>query len=276
VVLPLEYWNHFCMVWLRAHVEVPAEVGKQRTMKWRPNFDRPPPPLWRPGAPIGFAQARAWLQKRQLAATIDNPQGTGQDPKGKAHGQINVHQPAAPIHLRLRGKQTVVLPPVAFPVPKPRAAARPVKPNPDELTNEESELVHGLAGAAKNQMLKLIWHNREAVQNFKHFIVQGHLANTNGQLCCRDCERKGKWDEWKFFAKIAKCKRNLGGESLVRANMAEKAAVHNRTAAADGKHIVELHPEQDRFRCTVCDRLQPQSVKHYLFLGSACRPAARR
>ena len=43
--LPRDYWQHYCNVWLRAHLAVPIVSGKQRQMKWIPNFDRPPPPF---------------------------------------------------------------------------------------------------------------------------------------------------------------------------------------------------------------------------------------
>ena len=81
-------------------------------------------------------------------------------------------------------------------------------------------------------MLKLALHNRAAVQLGKHYVVKGHAANTVGQLRCRDCNMKGRWSEWRFFTKVAKCKRHHGGETMVRVKMRERAATHNRAAGA--------------------------------------------
>ena len=159
---------------------------------------------------------------------------------------------------RLRGKQPAAqLPPIAHPAPKPRAICKTIKLQPEELNDEEKSMLQGLSGIMKNHVNKLITHNRAAVQNDKHYIqYDSTVGNINGQLSCRDCQMTGKLSEWKFFSKVANCKRPHGGESMVRVKMRQKAVEHNLGAADHGKHIVELEDGLDRYRCTICGDLQ--------------------
>ena len=96
---------------------------------------------------------------------------------------------------------------IETPLPKARAAIRPVRPSFDELSAEEQNQLRGFSGVARNQMLKLVVHNRTAVANGKHFVERGHQQDTIGQIRCRDCGMGGRWAEWRFFSSIAKCKR---------------------------------------------------------------------
>ena len=213
--LPRDYWQHYCNVWLRAHLAVPIVSGKQRQMKWIPNFVRPPPPLWRSRAPIGFEAARAWAHKRDpvaaLAATSTSACGSNQP-----NGQVQVCQPSASPRRRLRGKQNVNFeaasaPIIITPVPKARAASMPVRLTVAELNPDEAMQVEGLQGVARNQMLKLLLHSRDAAERGKHFVVLGHDADTIGQLKCRDCSMEGRWSQWQYFAVKSNCKRRPDG-----------------------------------------------------------------
>ena len=208
-VLPQAFWKHFCMIWARAHIELPVEAGKRRDMKWQPNFDRAPAPIWRSGAPIGFAAATKWTSARCVSRAVRAP-GPACDAESSS-GQIRVLQPGPPIvEKRVRGKQADASAALAceLPAPKARAAVRPARLAEDELTADEQAQLCGLKGVARNQVLKLILHNRSAVELGKHYVVRGHAENSAGQLRCRDCEMTGRWQEWRFFSKIAKCKRH--------------------------------------------------------------------
>ena len=58
-------WKHYTAIWLRAHIELPINTknGAPRTLKWVPNFDHKPAPVWKPGAPCGFEAAAKHLSK---------------------------------------------------------------------------------------------------------------------------------------------------------------------------------------------------------------------
>ncbi|CAE7944048.1 TU20, partial [Symbiodinium necroappetens] len=221
--LPSDYWQHYCAVWVRAHLEVPTVVGAPRQLKWVPNFDRPPEPLWRSTAPIGFEAARRWINARDLAAALargPTPARTA----GSSAAQPRVCQPASvPPVRRYRGKQTEdvvgVVAPTA-PVPKARAMARLPRLAEDALTEAEQAQLQGLSGVRKNQMLKMLRHNRDAVERGKHFVVVGHEADTIGQLKCRDCAMQGRWAEWPYFAVRSSCKRRSDGASSSSASRA--------------------------------------------------------
>ena len=201
---------------MRAHLEVPSVVGAQRQLKWVPNFDRPPEPLWRSTAPIGFEAARRWARARDLAAALARVP-TPVRAAGSSTGQPRVCQPTpVPPCRRLRGKQTddavgVVAP--AAPLPKARAAVKLPRLTVDVLTEAEKAQIQGLSGARKNQMLKMLRHNRDAVERGKHFVIVGHEADTIGQLKCRDCATQGRWAEWPYFAVRSDCKRRSDGAS---------------------------------------------------------------
>lgn len=212
--LPSDYWQHYCAVWVRAHLEVPTVVGAPRQLKWVPNFDRPPEPLWRSTAPIGFEAARRWARARDLAAALARVP-TPASASGPSTGQPRVCLPTTvPPSKRLRGKQGaeavgVVAP--AAPLPKARAATRLPRLTVEALTEAEKAQLQGLTGVRKNQMLKMLHHNRDAVERGKHFIVVGHEADTIGQLKCRDCAMQGRWAEWPYFAVRSACKRGSDG-----------------------------------------------------------------
>ena len=203
--LPSDYWQHYCAVWVRAHLEVPSTVGAQRQLKWTPNFDR-----------IGFEAARRWVRARHLAAALAQVP-TPVRAAGSTTGQPCVCQPApVPPGRRLRGKQGgaavgVVAP--AAPIPKVRAAVKQPRLTDDDLTEAENAQIQGLSGVRKNQMLKLLRHNRDAVDRGKHFVIVGHEADTIGQLKCRDCAMQGRWAEWPYFAVRSNCKRRSDGAS---------------------------------------------------------------
>ena len=224
--LPSDYWQHCCAVWVRAHLEVPTVVGAPRQLKWVPIFDRPPEPLWRSTAPIGFEAARRWLNARDLAAAL----ARGPTPAraaGSSADQPRVCQPASvPPVRRYRGKQTEdvvgVVAPTA-PVPKARAVARLPRLAEDALTEAEHAQLQGLSGVRKNQMLKMLRHNRDAVERGKHFVVVGHEADTIGQLKCRDCAMQGRWAEWPYFAVRSNCKRRPDGASSSSAGRASSS-----------------------------------------------------
>ena len=183
--------NHFVAVLLRAHLAVPIPGGgKHRTMHWTPDFDRPPPPLWRPGAPIGYGEAAKWHKNRDLAATL--AQGQPAAPaSSSSSGQVLV--PAVvQVRRRLVGKQpgsvSLAAPMPITPAPKARAAARPERLKEDNLNDEEKAMIAGLTAIRRNQMLKAIQHNRTAVGAGRHFIVwSGSNVDEVGQLTCRDC-----------------------------------------------------------------------------------------
>ena len=158
-----------------------------------------------------------------------------------------------------------------MPAPKARAAARPERLKEDNLNDEEKAMIAGLTAIRRNQMLKAIQHNRTAVGAGRHFIVwSGSNIDDVGQRTCRDCEMKGRWTEFKFFSKAAHCKRAHAGETMVRIKMREKAAQHNLGAVQAGHHVVDLAAGEDRFVCTACGKVQPRTVKHYLFLAARC------
>ena len=60
-------WKHYTAIWLRAHIELPinTKAGAPRTLKWVPNFDHKPAPVWKPGAPCGFEAAARYLSKQE-------------------------------------------------------------------------------------------------------------------------------------------------------------------------------------------------------------------
>ena len=60
-------WKHYTAIWLRAHIELPIKTkpGTARTLKWVPNFDHKPEPVWKPGAPCGFEAAARHLCKQE-------------------------------------------------------------------------------------------------------------------------------------------------------------------------------------------------------------------
>ena len=187
--------------------------------KWTPNFDRAPPPLWRPGAPCSFERARAWLRRRQLAEELGNdPVAPPDDRDG---GQVRVRKPAAdaPAPRRLRGKQAAPAArssgavAVEFPLPKARVAARPARLDPDELTPHEQGMLEGYGGVMRNRLLKLILHNRTAVERGKHFVSLGHVEDSLGQIRCRDCSMEGRWSAWHSFTVTAVCKRGQSSGS---------------------------------------------------------------
>jgi hypothetical protein len=206
-IIPDVYWKHFVAVILRAHLSVPIPDGcRHRKLDWIPDFDRPPPPLWRPGAPAGFGEAARWLRERNLDAQLagENSAGSqdasssGQSPGGFAAPSVT-H-----VRRRLSGKQSV--PVVAMPVcqaMRPRAKVQPEKLSVEALSAQEKAVISGLAGVMLNQALKRLQHNRSAVECGKHYIVD----DGQGQIKCRDCPMHGRWQEWKFFSKVAKCKR---------------------------------------------------------------------
>lgn len=211
IVLPEPFWQHFCAVLVRSHLEVPHVPGKHRQLHWKPNFDRPPPALWCSGAPVGFEETQRWLRLRSLPEVIAEA-AAGDGAADPDDGRVRVRQPAPSTFRRVRGKRPDdVLPPPApvieTPLPKARAAIRPVRPSFDELSAEEQNQLRGFSGVARNQMLKLVVHNRTAVANGKHFVERGHQQDTIGQIRCRDCGMGGRWAEWRFFSSIAKCKR---------------------------------------------------------------------
>ena len=61
------FWKHYTAIWLRAHIEIPINTksGAPRTLKWVPNFDHKPAPVWKPGAPCGFEAAARHLSKQE-------------------------------------------------------------------------------------------------------------------------------------------------------------------------------------------------------------------
>ena len=264
------------MVLLRAHIDVPTLIGRQRQLKWIPSFDRPPPPLWRSGAPIGFEAAAKWASERRLVDIVSGSMAHASS-AAQVTGQVRVLEPCLPtVDKRICGKQSgpPARPACVLPVPKPRAVAKPTRLTDDELTCDEQDLLSGVTGVARNQTLKLILHNRSAVEHGRHFIIRGHAANSAGQLKCHDCAMTGRWAEWKFFATVAKCKRLYDGESFTRRTIRERAVAHNRTAAAHGLHVVELLQGYERVQCTACGKVQPQSSRLDAFLASTCRAAA--
>ena len=195
IVLPEPFWQHFCAVLVRSHLEVPFVPGKHRHHHWKPNFDRPPPALWCSGAPVGFEETQRWLRLRSLPAVLAEA-AAGNGAADPDDGRVRVRHPEPPIFQRVRGKRPddVLLPPapvIETPLPKARAAIRPVRPSLDELSAEEQGQLRGFSGVAKNQMLKLVVHNRTAVANGKHFVERGHEQDTVGQIRCRDCGMGG-------------------------------------------------------------------------------------
>ena len=60
-------WKHYTAIWLRALIEFPIKTkpGSARTLKWVPNFDHKPEPVWKPGAPCGFEAAARHLCKQE-------------------------------------------------------------------------------------------------------------------------------------------------------------------------------------------------------------------
>ncbi|CAE7405810.1 unnamed protein product [Symbiodinium sp. CCMP2592] len=211
--LPADFWRHYCAVWVRAHLEVPITSGAQRQLKWQPNFDRPPEPLWRSSAPIGFETARRWRRDRDIAVSLASASSSACAADGQA-GLVQVCQPSpVPPERRVRGKQPGVVGVVApaAPVPKARAVARQPKLAVSDLSVAEAAQLEGLTGVRRNQVLKLLCHNRDAVARGKHYIVVGHEADTVGQLKCRDCSMLGRWAEWPYYAIRSNCKRQLGG-----------------------------------------------------------------
>ena len=136
---------------------------------------------------------------------------------------------------------------------------------------EEAAQLVGLTGVKRNQALKRLLHNRSAVENGKHYILwNGDDTDAVGQLTCKDCVMQGRWSCYKFFSKVAQCKHDHAGESMVRVKMKEKAEKHNLRAAGSGLHVVELVCDADRFRCTVCGKVQAKTVKQHTFLAAGC------
>ena len=87
----------------------------------------------------------------------------------------------------------------------------------DALAEGETADLAGLTGVRRNQALKRILHNRSAADRGRHFILwNGSDEDTVGQLTCRDCDMQGRWSCFKFFSKVAQCKRGHAGESMVR------------------------------------------------------------
>ena len=84
---------------------------------------------------------------------------------------------------------------------------------------------------------------------------------------------QGRWSCFKFFSKVAMCKRALGGETLVRAGMRDRATKHNLDAQQAGRHVVDLDAESDRFLCKNCGKMQGKTVKHITFLAARCEEA---
>ena len=132
------------------------------------------------------------------------------------NGQVRACQPSTSPRRRLRGKQNgnfeaASAPIIITPVPKARAASMPVRLTVAELNPDEATRVEGLQGVARNQMLKLLLHNRDAAERGKHFVVLGHDADTIRQLKCRDCSMEGRWSQWQYFAVKSNCKRRPDG-----------------------------------------------------------------
>ena len=143
----------------------------------------------------------------------------------------------------------------------------------DALAVGETADLAGLTGVRRNQALKRILHNRSAADRGRHFILwNGSDEDTVGQLTCRDCDMQGRWSCFKFFSKVAQCKRGHAGESMVRIKMMEKAEKHNLGAADSGLHVVELVTGADRFVCKRCGKVQPKTAKHCVFLAARCEP----
>ena len=153
IVLPEPFWQHFCAVLIRSHLEVPHVPGKHRQLHWKPNFDRPPPALWCSGAPVGFEETQRWLRLRSLPEVIAEA-AAGDGDAAPDDGRVRVRQPAPSTFRRVRGKRPDdVLPPPApvieTPLPKARAAIRPVRPSFDELSAEEQNQLRGFSGVAR-------------------------------------------------------------------------------------------------------------------------------
>ena len=252
-------------------------TGGHRQMHWAPNMDRLPKPMWRPGAPIGFEAAMRWMQARNLDKEITLAPGS--------HGacsstDIIVPKPAGTCNgrLRIRGKQPAAVamaqqvPVITMPsmaTPRPRATYDKPKTGLDDLTPEEETEVAQLSGIKRNQALKRMGHNKNAEESGKHYILEA----VDGSLKCRDCDMAGRWSEWPFFAVQAKCKRGYNGESIVRGKMRTMAVQHNTDAEVQGRHVVDLDPELDRFKCRNCMSVQPRTVKHFIFLKALCQRA---
>ena len=192
-------WSHFCAVWIRAHMEHAIITGGHRQMHCAPNMDRLPKPMWRPGAPIGFAAAIRWMQARNLDKEITLAPGS--------HGacsstDIIVPKPAGTCNgrLRIRGKQPAAVamaqqvPVITMPsmaTPRPRATYDKPKTGLDDLTPEEETEVAQLSGIKRNQALKRMGHNKNAEESGKHYILEA----VDGSLKCRDCDMAGRWSE---------------------------------------------------------------------------------
>ena len=88
------------MVLLRAHIDVPTLIGRQRQLKWISSFDRPPPPLSRSGTPIGFEATAQWAECK----LVDIVSGSMASSAAQVTGQARVLQPCLPtVDKRIRG-----------------------------------------------------------------------------------------------------------------------------------------------------------------------------
>ena len=101
---------------------------------------------------------------------------------------------------------------VELPLPKARVTARPARLDPDELTPHEQGMLEGY-GVMRNRLLKLILHNRTAVERGKHFVLLGHAEDSQDQIRCRDCTMEGRWSAWHSFTVTAVCKRGQSSDS---------------------------------------------------------------
>ena len=59
--------KHYAAIWLRVHIEQPIHLKAPvpRKLRWAPNFDHKPTPMWRPGAPCGFIDAAKHVVKQE-------------------------------------------------------------------------------------------------------------------------------------------------------------------------------------------------------------------
>ena len=141
---------------MRAHVDVPLVCGGHRQLHWRPNFDRLPAPV----EVLAFSEAWKWGQNRNMAAELLRPtRAVAMVAEGMADRKMLIAAPEQAVETRLQGKQRPPCAEVPIPVAKVRAAARPLRPQEDQLNDVEVGEVEGLTRSRRHQALKRVLHN---------------------------------------------------------------------------------------------------------------------